>query len=117
MVNLSWIRLTCVLRQWSGGLSEIPVLHAILRERWAGRRTRKGTSFMNGSGKSDCRVVPEKVSNKGENPRRVDQKRKQMAILSGDKQRHRRGRNEQVCDTGSSPAICPDGSFWGRSRC
>jgi hypothetical protein len=37
--------------------------------------------------------------------------------LSGDKQRHRRGRNEQVCDTGSSSAICPDGRFSGRSRC
>ena len=67
------------------GNQEIPELPASLRRRRAGRRTRKGTSFMNGSGKSDCRVVPEKVSNKGENPRRVDQKRKQMAILSGDK--------------------------------
>ena len=68
------------------GNQEIPELPAILRERWAGRRTRKGTSFMNGSGKSDCRVVPEKVSNKGRTGlRRVDQKRKQMATLSGDK--------------------------------
>jgi len=52
------------------GNQEIPELPAALRKRRAGRRTRKGTSFMNGTGKSDCRVVPEKVPNKGENPRR-----------------------------------------------
>src|ERR1700675_1097343 len=47
------------------GNQEIPVLPATLRKRRAGRRTREGTSFMNGTGKSDHRVVPEKVPNKG----------------------------------------------------
>jgi hypothetical protein len=67
------------------GNQEIPLLPAALRKRRTGEGTHKGAPLMHGDGKSDCRVVPEKVPNKGENPRRVDQKRKQMAILSGDK--------------------------------
>ena len=40
-----------------------------------------------------------------------------MVDISGDKQRHRRGRNERVCDTGSNrPAICSSRSFLGRGR-
>jgi hypothetical protein len=43
--------------------------------------------------------------NPGDN---VDLRRRWMDRLSGDRQRHRRGRNERVCDTRSSqPAICP----------
>jgi hypothetical protein len=38
--------------------------------------------------------------------------------FSADKQSHRRGRNERVCDTGSNgPAICSSRSFSGPSRC
>jgi hypothetical protein len=48
------------------GNQEIPVSPAALRKWRAGRRTHKGTSFMHDAGKSDCRVVPEKVPNKGD---------------------------------------------------
>jgi len=52
------------------GNQEVPVLPAALRKRRAGRGTHKGNPFMYGAGKSDRRVVPEKVPNKGESQRR-----------------------------------------------
>jgi hypothetical protein len=47
------------------GNQEVPVSPAALRKRRAGRRTHKVKSFMHDAGKSDCRVVPEKVPNNG----------------------------------------------------
>jgi hypothetical protein len=52
------------------GNQEVPVPPAALREQRAGGGTHKGTPFMYGIGKSDCRVVPKKVPNKGESLRR-----------------------------------------------
>jgi hypothetical protein len=52
------------------GNQEIPLLPAALRKRRTGEGTHKGAPLMHGDGKSDRRVVPEKVPNKGENPRR-----------------------------------------------
>ncbi len=52
------------------GNQEVPVLPAAVRKRRAGGGTRKGTPLMYGAGKSDCRVVPEKVPNKGGSRRR-----------------------------------------------
>src|ERR1700722_10530068 len=49
------------------GNQEIPLLPAALRKRRTGEGTHKGAPLMHGDGKSDCRVVPEKVPNKGEN--------------------------------------------------
>ena len=48
------------------GNQEVPVLPAAVRKQRAGGGTHKGTPFMYGAGKSDCRIVPEKVPNKGE---------------------------------------------------
>ena len=48
------------------GNQEIPVLPAALRKQRAGGGTPKGTPLMYGAGKSDCRVVPEKVPNRGD---------------------------------------------------
>jgi hypothetical protein len=47
------------------GNQEIPLLPAALRKRRTGEGTHKGASLMHGDGKSDCRIVPEKVPNKG----------------------------------------------------
>jgi|SRR5271168_1597612 len=47
------------------GNQEVPVLPAAVRKRRAGGGTHKGNLLMHGAGKSDCRVVPEKASNKG----------------------------------------------------
>ncbi len=56
------------------GNQEIPVLPAAPRKRRAGGETHKGNTLAYGAGKSDCRVVPVKVPNKGdprgETPRR-----------------------------------------------
>jgi hypothetical protein len=52
------------------GNQEVPVLPAALRKRRTGEGTHKGKPLMDGTGKSDCRIVPEKVPNKGENLRR-----------------------------------------------
>jgi hypothetical protein len=52
------------------GNREIPAPPAAVRKRRAGRGTQKGTPFMYGAGRSDCRVVPEKAPNKGEGLRR-----------------------------------------------
>ncbi len=52
------------------GNREVPVLPAAVRKRRAGEGTHKGTPLMHGAGKSDSRVVPEKVPNKGVNRRR-----------------------------------------------
>jgi hypothetical protein len=48
------------------GNQEIPVPPAALRKQRAGEGTHKGKPLMYGTGKSDCRVVPEKVPNKGD---------------------------------------------------
>ena len=48
------------------GSQEIPVLPAALRKVRAGGGTQKGKPLMYGAGKSDCRVVPVKVPNKGD---------------------------------------------------
>jgi hypothetical protein len=67
------------------GNQEIPVLPAAVRKRRAGRGTHKGNPFMDGTGKSDCRVVPKKVLNKGDprggNLRRFDHRRRSLAGL------------------------------------
>jgi hypothetical protein len=47
------------------GNQEVPVLPAAVRKQRAGEGTDKGKPLVNGAGKSDCRVLPEKVSNKG----------------------------------------------------
>jgi hypothetical protein len=47
------------------GNQEIPVSPAALRKRRAGGGTQKDTPLMHDAGKSDCRVVPEKVPNNG----------------------------------------------------
>jgi hypothetical protein len=52
------------------GNQEIPVAHAAMRKRRAGRGTPKGTPFVNAAGKSDHCVIPEKAPNKEENQRR-----------------------------------------------
>jgi len=52
------------------GNREIPVLPAAVRKPRAGGGTCKGTPLVNGAGKSDSRVVPEKVPNKGGSLRR-----------------------------------------------
>ncbi len=46
------------------GNQEIPVAPVALRKRRAGRGTHKGKPFVYAAGKSDCRIVLEKVSNK-----------------------------------------------------
>jgi len=48
------------------GNQEVPVLPAALRKQRAGGGTPKGNLLMHGAGKSDCRIVPEKVPNKGD---------------------------------------------------
>jgi RNA-directed DNA polymerase len=48
------------------GNQEVPVPPAVLRKRRAGGGTHKGTPLMYGAGKSDRRVVPVKVPNKGD---------------------------------------------------
>ena len=52
------------------GNQEILVALTAMRKRRAGRGTHKGTPSMYVAGKSDYRVVPEKVPNKGESLRR-----------------------------------------------
>ena len=52
------------------GNQEVPVLPAAVRKRRAGGGTHKGTLLVYGAGKQDSRIVPEKVPNKGESPRR-----------------------------------------------
>ena len=52
------------------GNQEVPVLPATLRRQRAGGGTHKGTPLTHGAGKSDCRAVPVKAPNKGENRRR-----------------------------------------------
>ncbi len=68
------------------GNQEVPAMRVALRKRRAGRGTQKGTPFGYVAGKSDHRVVPDEGPEQSpRGVRRVDQKRKRMAALSGDK--------------------------------
>jgi hypothetical protein len=48
------------------GNQEVPVSPAAVRKQRAGGGTDKGNPLVYGAGKSDCRVVPGKVPNKGD---------------------------------------------------